>query len=96
MVPYGSFSYSLFPGITGNFLVYSRRVSYVHLVVLGSSEPDDIKLPVDDVGWPVGMDFDPIKNVLYWTDIARDQINSFNLHVGRVTVWISTSTVIPL
>jgi len=64
-------------------MVYSRRLNYIHLVVLENSEPEDIKLPMDEVTWPFGMDFDPIRGVLYWTDLARNQINSFNLHVSR-------------
>ena len=63
-----------------SFLVYSRR-KLVHMVTLDGPEPIDITMPLYNVRGPVGVDFNPDTEILYWTDVSKDQINSLNLHV---------------
>ena len=55
------------------------------MVVFDGGEPEDVDLPLDRVGVPVGLDFDPGTGILYWVDLIGDRINSFNFLVSDCT-----------
>lgn len=74
----------LFPSFAAsdNFLLYARNTD-IHVVSLGLPEVTDITLPLMNLTGAMDLDFDPVTEMIYWTDVFQDTINTANIDVRK-------------
>ena len=65
----------MFSGTVGDAIFVAD--SYYREIYMSSLNPSDTAiapLPFQNLGYPIGLDFDPFDNRLYWTDYTRGTV----------------------
>ena len=67
------------------FLLFSTT-SEIRRINMDSPDHRDTVIPLTNVVSPLGLDFDAVEDMVYWTDTTTDTINRANVDGSREQV----------